>query len=223
MRPSGRSQVPVAPPPLDLSLFRKALTRNARTMVSRARSSLNYLVSTGQERGCNVETECLGGLQVNHQLELRRRFNRKVRRLGPAQKAVYVSGNPPVLLHEVNPVSHQPAVLDKQRGGRTPARARSHWARECRIAAAEAVAAFILSASEPPSLGPTTTEWLVTVLSAAQPRTAAAIVHTIESEGYQLSEDLAAFTKRAGRALPVPRAGRQRLDCPSDGCSLPGE
>ena len=88
---------------------------------------------------------------------------------------------------------------------------------------AEAVVAFILSASEPPDLDPTTTEWLVTVLSTAQPRTAAAIVRTIESEGYQLSKDLAAFTRRAGRALPFPRAGRRQLDCPSDSCSLPGE
>jgi hypothetical protein len=86
---------------------------------------------------------------------------------------------------------------------------------------AEAVGAFVISASESPYLDPASTAWLIMVLSAAQPRTAAAIVCTIESEGYQLSEDLAAITRRAGRALP--RAGRRRLDCPIDGCSLPGE
>ena len=88
---------------------------------------------------------------------------------------------------------------------------------------AEAMAAFILSVAEPPDLDPMSTAWLVTVLSAPEPRTAAAIVRTLEREGYQLSEDLAAFTRRAGRALPVPRSGRRRLDCPIDGCSLPGE
>ena len=72
---------------------------------------------------------------------------------------------------------------------------------------AEAVAAFILSASEPPAFDPTTTAWLVTQLSAAQPRTAAAIVRTLEREGYQLSEDLAVFTRRAGRRLAVPAFG----------------
>ncbi len=88
---------------------------------------------------------------------------------------------------------------------------------------AEAVASFVISASEPPSIDQETAAWLVTVLSAAQPRTAAAIVRTIECEGYQLSENLAVFTRRAGRALPSPRAGRLQLDCPSDSCSLPGE
>jgi hypothetical protein len=88
---------------------------------------------------------------------------------------------------------------------------------------AEAVGAFVLSASEPPGLDPTTMAWLVTVLPTAEPRTAATIVRTIEREGYQLSEDLATFPRRGGRALPFPRASRRRLDCPFDGCSLPGE
>jgi hypothetical protein len=88
---------------------------------------------------------------------------------------------------------------------------------------AEVVAAFIPSASKPPDLALATTAWLITQLSAAQPRTAAAIVRTIERQGYQLNENLAVFTRRAGRALPSRRVGRRRLDCPSDSCSLPGE
>jgi hypothetical protein len=66
---------------------------------------------------------------------------------------------------------------------------------------AEVVAAFILSASETPALDPATTAWLVAVLTTAQPRTAAAVVRTLEREGYQLSEDLVALTRRAGRRL----------------------
>jgi hypothetical protein len=69
---------------------------------------------------------------------------------------------------------------------------------------AEAVASFVISASEPPSIDPATTAWLVAVLTTAQPRTAAAVVRTLEREGYQLSEDLVAFTRRAGRGLAVP-------------------
>jgi hypothetical protein len=44
----------------------------------------------------------------------------------------------------------------------------------------------------------------LTVLLTAQPTTAAAIARTLEREGYQLSEDLAAFAKRVGRRLAVP-------------------
>jgi hypothetical protein len=72
---------------------------------------------------------------------------------------------------------------------------------------AEAVTAFILSGSKPPDFALPTTAWLVTQLSAAQPRTAIAIVRTLEREGYQLSEDLAIFTGRAGRRLAVPAFG----------------
>jgi hypothetical protein len=69
---------------------------------------------------------------------------------------------------------------------------------------AEVVVAFILSASKPPDLDPATTAWLVAVLTTAQPRTAAAVGRTLERDGYQLSEELAALTRRAGRRLPVP-------------------
>jgi hypothetical protein len=72
---------------------------------------------------------------------------------------------------------------------------------------AEAVVAFILSASEPPGLDPATTAWLAAVLPAAQPRTAAAVVRTLERAGYQLSEELLALTRRAGRHLAVPAYG----------------
>jgi hypothetical protein len=69
---------------------------------------------------------------------------------------------------------------------------------------AEAVAVFVIAASETPALDPATTAWLVAVLTTAQPRTAAAVVRTLEREAYQLSEDLVALTRRAGRRLAVP-------------------
>ena len=64
---------------------------------------------------------------------------------------------------------------------------------------AEAVAAFVISASEPPAIDPATTAWLVTALPTARPTTAAAITRAIEREGRELSEDLAALTRRVGR------------------------
>jgi hypothetical protein len=48
---------------------------------------------------------------------------------------------------------------------------------------AEAVAAFVVSASEPPSIDQDTAAWLVTVLPTTRPTTAAAIVCAIEREG----------------------------------------
>src|SRR5918993_899208 len=48
---------------------------------------------------------------------------------------------------------------------------------------AEAVAVFVIAASEPPSIDQDTAAWLVTVLTTAQPRTAAAVVRTLEREG----------------------------------------
>jgi hypothetical protein len=68
----------------------------------------------------------------------------------------------------------------------------------------EAVTAFVLSASGSPALDSATTAWLATALPTARPTTAAAIMRAIEREGYQLSEDLVALTRRAGRRLAVP-------------------
>jgi hypothetical protein len=69
---------------------------------------------------------------------------------------------------------------------------------------AEAVAAFVIAASEPSGLDPATTAWLVTVLPTTRPTTAAAITRAIEREGCELSEDLAALTRRVGRRPAIP-------------------
>jgi hypothetical protein len=69
---------------------------------------------------------------------------------------------------------------------------------------AEAVAAFVIAASEPSGLAPATTAWLVTVLPTTRPTTAAAITRAIEREGCELSEDLAALTRRVGRRPAIP-------------------
>jgi hypothetical protein len=69
---------------------------------------------------------------------------------------------------------------------------------------AEAVAAFVIAASEPSGLDPATTAWLVTVLPTTRLTTAAAITRAIEREGCELSEDLAALTRRVGRRPAIP-------------------
>ena len=69
---------------------------------------------------------------------------------------------------------------------------------------AEAVASFVISASEPPSIDQDTAAWLVTALPTTRPTTAAAITRAIEREGCELSEDLAALTRRVGRRPAIP-------------------
>jgi hypothetical protein len=69
---------------------------------------------------------------------------------------------------------------------------------------AEAVATFVASASEPPSIDQDTAAWLVAVLSTARPTTAAAIVRNLEREGSELSGDVAAFVRRVGRRPAIP-------------------
>jgi hypothetical protein len=69
---------------------------------------------------------------------------------------------------------------------------------------AEAVASFVISASEPPSIDQDAAAWLVTVLPTTRPTTAAAITRAIEREGCELSEDLAALTRRVGRRPAIP-------------------
>jgi len=68
----------------------------------------------------------------------------------------------------------------------------------------EAVTAFVLSASEPPALDPATTAWLVTALPTARPTTVTAIMRAIEREGLELSDDLAALTRRVGQRPAIP-------------------
>jgi hypothetical protein len=76
---------------------------------------------------------------------------------------------------------------------------------------AQAVAAFVISASEPPSIDQDTAAWLATVLPTAQPTTAAAIARTLEREGYQLSEDFAAFAKKGRAAARGSRVSSAQL------------
>jgi hypothetical protein len=53
---------------------------------------LDHLIGPQQERLWNRETEGLGGLQVDHQLELRRLLDGKVGRLSALQYAIHVAG-----------------------------------------------------------------------------------------------------------------------------------
>ena len=64
---------------------------------------------------------------------------------------------------------------------------------------AEAVARFAVSGSEPPGLDPEIETWLMGILQAAHPRTAASIVRAIGREGREMDERLTALVRRPAR------------------------
>lgn len=64
---------------------------------------------------------------------------------------------------------------------------------------AEAVAMLAISGSEPPGLDPETETWLIRILQAAQPRTAARIVRAIAREGREMDEGLTALVRRPAK------------------------
>jgi hypothetical protein len=71
----------------------------------------------------------------------------------------------------------------------------------------EAVVAFVASGSDPGGIERDTATWLTTLLSAAQPQTAAAIIRAIQCEGHWVDEALAGFMKRPGRRVMPERSG----------------
>ena len=63
--------------------------------------SLDYSVRSRQHIRRNRQADLLGGLEIDHQLKLRRRFNRQVSRLRSFEDFIHVSGGAAVLKVEV--------------------------------------------------------------------------------------------------------------------------
>jgi hypothetical protein len=57
---------------------------------------LDYLIRSQQQRVGNGDAERLGGLEVDHELELGGLLHRQVGRVGPLQDLVHVGCGPPV-------------------------------------------------------------------------------------------------------------------------------
>src|SRR5215813_15315028 len=75
--------------------------------------SFDDFVGAGEHREWQNETQRLGGVEIDDQLELRRLPDRDIGRLGALQYFVYVSCGAPVHVREVRAVGHQASHLDK--------------------------------------------------------------------------------------------------------------
>ena len=64
-------------------------------------TSVDYLVSSGEQLLRNIETKRPGGLEVDHKLELDRELNRKLARSFTLQYAVHVGRGVPKVVDNI--------------------------------------------------------------------------------------------------------------------------
>src|SRR5713226_87502 len=101
---STRAEAPSSPPP---SRQRWVLPRPTFS----CRSLLDDLVGPQQQRWRDRQAERLGGLEVDHQLELRGLLDREVGGLGALEDFVDVGCGAPPEIREIRPVGHEPTSI----------------------------------------------------------------------------------------------------------------
>src|SRR5262245_53836920 len=87
-------------------MFFSCLVRHAFCLFS-----FDQPIRSGDQLWRNRQADLLRGLEIDHQLELRRLLDRQVGRLGSLQDSVHVIGDAPVAVREVRVVGHEPAGI----------------------------------------------------------------------------------------------------------------
>ena len=73
---------------------------------------LDHFICPRQHRRRDRQAEGFGGLQIDHEFELRRLLHRQVGRLGALQDLVHVDRRAAIVLHHVGAVTQQATGLD---------------------------------------------------------------------------------------------------------------
>jgi hypothetical protein len=73
--------------------------------------SFDHLVGASENRCRNVQTERLGGLQVDHEFVLGRRLHRQIGRLLAFENAIDVAGRAAELVDQVRPVGDETTAV----------------------------------------------------------------------------------------------------------------
>jgi len=72
--------------------------------------SFDQLVGTGDQDRGHGQSERLGGLEIDHQVEIRGRLHRKLSRLGTLEDAIDVGWCPPVQVEEIGAIRDEAPI-----------------------------------------------------------------------------------------------------------------
>jgi hypothetical protein len=71
----------------------------------------------GEQRRLHRKAQCLGGLEVDHQLVFRRRLHRQIGRLLALENAIHIAGRAAELVDQVDPVGNEAPGCDVEADG----------------------------------------------------------------------------------------------------------